>query len=214
MIGRLPHALHSAHTPWAVTARDIDCAAVLLKVIRIYQVARSDFAIAAIREFVKPFFPWKRAVLGADPYFVQPVFFYTAERLGRYILIDKSSLQVRPSILRPAIPVLKDCHLMQTDETIIETDFVRDKERIMQVRMQVFVKEQGVPPELEQDEKDPLCLHALLLIDSHPVATGRLEPDGHIGRIAVIRSYRKKGLGSRILAYLEDKAKKLGLSRV
>ena len=72
---------------------------------------------------------------------------------------------------------------MQTDETIIETDFVRDKERIMQVRMQVFVKEQGVPPELEQDEKDPLCLHALLLIDSHPVATGRLEPDGHIGRI-------------------------------
>ena len=84
----------------------------------------------------------------------------------------------------------------------------------MQVRTRVFVDEQGVPPELEEDEKDPICLHVLLMIDSEPAATGRLEVDGHIGRIAVMRSHRGKGYGSRILDYLEKKAKQTGLNRV
>lgn len=103
---------------------------------------------------------------------------------------------------------------MPSTETIIETDFADDRERIMRVRTQVFVQEQGVPPELEQDEKDPACLHALLLIDAEPAATGRLERDGHIGRIAVMRPHRGKGFGSRILAYLEDRARQKGLTRV
>jgi predicted GNAT family N-acyltransferase len=103
---------------------------------------------------------------------------------------------------------------MPDTETIIETDFAKDRERIMRVRTQVFVQEQGVPPELEEDEKDPACVHALLLIDSEPAATGRLERDGHIGRIAVMRSHRGKGFGSRILAYLEKRARQQGLTRV
>jgi predicted GNAT family N-acyltransferase len=99
-------------------------------------------------------------------------------------------------------------------ESIIETVFSKEKERIMQVRYAVFVEEQRVPEELEQDEKDLVCRHALLLMDERPVATGRLEADGHIGRIAVVRSHRGKGLGSRIVKFLEDKAKAQGLRRV
>ncbi len=103
---------------------------------------------------------------------------------------------------------------MEPAESIKETSFSEEKDRIMQVRYTVFVLEQGVPEELEQDEKDPLCRHALLLKDGRAVATGRLESDGHIGRIAVVRSCRGLGLGRRIVAFLEDKAKAKGLRRV
>jgi predicted GNAT family N-acyltransferase len=103
---------------------------------------------------------------------------------------------------------------MDVSESLMETRFSEDKQRIMRVRYAVFVEEQGVPEELEQDEQDPLCRHALLLIDGQPVATGRLEADGHIGRIAVVRSHRGKGLGSRIVTFLEDTAKAHGLRRV
>jgi predicted GNAT family N-acyltransferase len=108
----------------------------------------------------------------------------------------------------------RQVHGMSFGESIIETRFSEEKERIMQVRYAVFVEEQRVPEELEQDEKDPECRHALLLMDERPVATGRLEADGHIGRIAVVRSHRGKGLGSRIVSFLEDKAQAQGLRRV
>ena len=43
------------------------------------------------------------------------------------------------------------------------------------LRTAVFVREQGVPPELEMDVLDPLCLHVLALgADGQAVATGRL----------------------------------------
>ena len=103
---------------------------------------------------------------------------------------------------------------MNLTETIIEASFELDRQRIMQVRNTVFVEEQGVPEELEQDEKDPLCLHALLLVGDVPTATGRLEDDGHIGRIAVLKTYRGQGAGSRILDFLEKKALDKGLRRV
>ncbi len=103
---------------------------------------------------------------------------------------------------------------MGVDKSIIETGFYEEKTRIMQVRNAVFVAEQGVPEALEQDEKDPVCRHALLLMDDRAVATGRLEADGHIGRIAVVRSHRGRGLGSRIVNFLENKARAMGLRRV
>ena len=103
---------------------------------------------------------------------------------------------------------------MDASDEMIETGFCEEKERIMQVRHAVFVMEQGVPAELEQDEKDPLCRHALLLRNGRAVATGRLESDGHIGRIAVVRSCRGSGLGRRIVTFLENKAKARGLHRI
>ena len=53
-----------------------------------------------------------------------------------------------------------------------------------------------------------------MLVDGRPVATGRLEDDGHIGRIAVLKSYRGKGAGSRIIRFLEARALASGLRRV
>jgi len=79
------------------------------------------------------------------------------------------------------------------------------------VRHAVFVVEQLVPLELEWDEMDALCMHAVVSDPGgNPVATGRLLPDGHIGRMAVMRSARGNGIGAAVLQTLMTEAKKRG----
>ena len=56
---------------------------------------------------------------------------------------------------------------------------------VQPIRIEVFVDEQGIDPALEWDEWDALSLHCLARLEGVPVATGRLLPDGHIGRMAV-----------------------------
>ena len=78
------------------------------------------------------------------------------------------------------------------------------------LRQQVFVVEQGVPAELELDEMDAQSLHAVAYQDGVPVATGRLLPDGHIGRMAVRQDARRAGTGSLVLCALMDEARRRG----
>ena len=62
------------------------------------------------------------------------------------------------------------------------------------IRREVFVVEQHVPEEDEWDANDAVCQHVLALADGTPVVpigTGRLLPDGHIGRMAVLKPWRK-----------------------
>ena len=74
-----------------------------------------------------------------------------------------------------------------------------DSAALMAVRNTVFVKEQGVPVELEQDGLDPSCAHVLALEDGTPVGTGRITEKGHIGRVAVLASHRGRGIGTCLL---------------
>ncbi|HEX7385710.1 MAG TPA: GNAT family N-acetyltransferase [Castellaniella sp.] len=83
------------------------------------------------------------------------------------------------------------------------------------IRTEVFVHEQHVPPEEEMDAFDEQCVHALARDDQgRPVATGRLLPDGHIGRMAVDRVWRGKGVGSQVLQALIAEARTRGDSQV
>ncbi|MFT4099585.1 MAG: GNAT family N-acetyltransferase [Burkholderiaceae bacterium] len=70
------------------------------------------------------------------------------------------------------------------------------------VREAVFVREQGIPIELEWDEWDPRSLHCVAYDDGRAVATGRLLPDGHIGRMAVLKPHRSTRLGGKVLEAL------------
>ena len=73
------------------------------------------------------------------------------------------------------------------------------------------MREQGVPLELEMDEQDPRCDHALAYsADGAAVGTGRLLPDGHIGRMAVLREWRGKGVGGLLLLALVEQARSRG----
>ena len=78
------------------------------------------------------------------------------------------------------------------------------------IRYTVFVEEQGVPRDIELDEMDPRCIHAVAFEDDKAVATGRLLPDGHIGRMAVLKEWRGRGIGGQILNALMNEARARG----
>jgi predicted GNAT family N-acyltransferase len=83
------------------------------------------------------------------------------------------------------------------------------------VRETVFVVEQGVPPEIELDEWDERCEHALAYdAAGQVIGTGRLLPDGHVGRMAVLREARGQGVGARLLEALIERARTRGMGRV
>jgi predicted GNAT family N-acyltransferase len=91
-------------------------------------------------------------------------------------------------------------------------DWREASETLARIRTTVFVEGQGVPPAIEMDGRDGECSHALAESSSgEPIGTGRLMPDGRIGRMAVLASWRGKGVGAAILATLMAEAKRRGL---
>ena len=79
---------------------------------------------------------------------------------------------------------------------------------IRTVRETVFVDEQGVPIELEMDDRDPFCADVLAYCDHHPAGTARLDIDhpkkpGKIGRLAILKPFRRRGLGRLIMQEIE-----------
>jgi len=82
------------------------------------------------------------------------------------------------------------------------------------IRFTVFVEEQRVPADLEMDENDAESLHALAYADGRAIGTGRLLPDGHIGRMAVLKEWRGQGAGRAMLRRLIEAARQRGHPQV
>lgn len=83
------------------------------------------------------------------------------------------------------------------------------------LRTKVFVEEQGVPPELEWDGLDEHAYHVMAYSPARePIGTGRLLQTGQIGRIAVLKEWRGKGVGKALLAMLLVIANKMGYDEV
>lgn len=82
------------------------------------------------------------------------------------------------------------------------------------IRKSVFIDEQHVPRELEWDGRDTECIQFLASIDSTPVATARLTPEGQIGRMAVLKDFRGNGFGSELLVAVLEQAKHAGYAQV
>ncbi len=83
------------------------------------------------------------------------------------------------------------------------------------LRTQVFIDEQRIPKEMEWDDEDAVCVHAVGCNRlGHPVATGRLLPSqqgvAKIGRMAVDRVLRGNGLGRSVLLALMEVARQRG----
>lgn len=87
---------------------------------------------------------------------------------------------------------------------------------LLAVRTEVFVIEQQVPEEMERDEHDPISKH-VLAIDSEtgiPIGTARLLPTQKIGRVAVLKSWRKHGVGAAMMRVLIDLARSDGMAEL
>lgn len=86
--------------------------------------------------------------------------------------------------------------------------------RIRHVREIVFVREQAVPVEIEWDGLDGECMHVLVeTSDGEAIGTGRLQPDGKIGRMAVLKPFRGMGVGTAMLKRLLQRARHAGMRR-
>jgi predicted GNAT family N-acyltransferase len=80
--------------------------------------------------------------------------------------------------------------------------------RLHAVREAVFIREQHVPIELEWDGRDAACRHVLATSAAgEAIGCGRITPDAHIGRMAVLQAWRGLGVGSAILQTLLDYAR-------
>lgn len=97
-----------------------------------------------------------------------------------------------------------------------------DLSECFKIREEVFVKEQGIPEELEFDDLDKTALHCLIFSTDNEqnkaVATGRLIllEDGafKIGRIAVRKEERGKHYGDMLVKILVSKAFECGAKTV
>ncbi len=86
------------------------------------------------------------------------------------------------------------------------------------IREDVFVKEQGYALEIERDSYDETAAHALVWDDDTPLGTGRLylddEAEWHIGRVAVRKQARGRGIGDLIMRMLLQSALGFGAETV
>jgi len=90
-----------------------------------------------------------------------------------------------------------------------------DAAALRAVREPVFIIEQSVDRNEEFDEVDLTCTHLLAVDgDGNPIGTGRIDSRGKIGRMAVLRSWRKQGVGRAILRKALETAREQGLKRV
>ncbi len=80
------------------------------------------------------------------------------------------------------------------------------------IRTEVFIKEQGFVDEF--DEIDNVAIQVVIYDNDAPIATARafLDESGHYhaGRIAVMKDYRKKGIGRILMDAIENEVKKCG----
>ena len=86
------------------------------------------------------------------------------------------------------------------------------------IRIEIFVHEQGFSEDLEFDAYEEKSTHIVGYIDGKPAATSRFYYDESrnaylIGRIAVKKEQRKKGLGGEIVTAAEKEIIKLGGKR-
>jgi YbgC/YbaW family acyl-CoA thioester hydrolase len=87
------------------------------------------------------------------------------------------------------------------------------------IRTEVFIDEQRIPKEMEWDEADRRCVHAVAFNRlGMPLATGRLLQEApriaRIGRMASQQSLRSSGVGRRVLDALIEAARARGDTEV
>lgn len=90
---------------------------------------------------------------------------------------------------------------------ILLADWSRAEIKATSIRQEVFIEEQHVPEADEWGHGDERALHLIASLDGNPIATARLMPDGTIGRMAVLKSYRNQGTGSAMMEKLIETAK-------
>ena len=83
--------------------------------------------------------------------------------------------------------------------TIEQVSWQQAEAHLRQVRTVVFIEEQFVTPEFEWDDIDSTALHLLALHDNKAIGCLRIIKHEKIGRMAVLKPWRGKGVGNMLL---------------
>lgn len=92
---------------------------------------------------------------------------------------------------------------MKTAMDIEITNWNTSHEIIKAIRTQVFIREQDVPEELEWDDDDQTAVHFIVKDGKRPIGYARLLAEGRLGRMAVLKPYRKHRVGTFLLRHIE-----------
>ena len=99
--------------------------------------------------------------------------------------------------------------------TVSVADWANDLPDLREIREQVFIVEQNVPSIAEWDDIDGQSLHVIARdSEGRPIGTGRLNPQHTIGRVAVIATWRGRGVGVELMKALLASARERGIQRV
>jgi len=86
------------------------------------------------------------------------------------------------------------------------------------IRRRVFITEQNIPPNLEYDEDDRTALHMLAKDGGKAIGTARVlflsNNQAKLERLAVLKSFRGRGIGSEVISFLEKELKNQGIKKV
>jgi predicted GNAT family N-acyltransferase/diadenosine tetraphosphate (Ap4A) HIT family hydrolase len=106
-------------------------------------------------------------------------------------------------------------HLSDSEPALLAvSDWTQLKDLASPLRRAVFVQEQSVSEEEEFDSFDSISRHVVIAENQAGLGTGRLAPDGRIGRVAVEKNHRNKGLGRFLIRALLNEAQRLGFESV
>lgn len=101
--------------------------------------------------------------------------------------------------------------------TVKKVSSEKELKQAFRIRIRVFVREQGVPAEIELDSDDRRAIHFIASIEGSAVGTARLvmrAGGAKIGRMAVLKSQRRKKVGEKLLTRAIATAKKLKARKI
>jgi predicted GNAT family N-acyltransferase len=86
------------------------------------------------------------------------------------------------------------------------------------VRRKVFVEEQGISEDIELDEHDREALHIIARDGERVIGTARVlflvPSQAKIERMAILKPFRGKGIGSKIISFLDETLRNRQINQV
>jgi len=86
------------------------------------------------------------------------------------------------------------------------------------VRRKVFVEEQGISEDIELDEHDREALHIIARDGEKVIGTARVlflvPSQAKIERMAILKPFRGKGTGSKIISFLDETLRNRQINQV
>ena len=95
--------------------------------------------------------------------------------------------------------MLANIQIVPTTILIVQTTWFESENDLRAIRTPVFIVEQAVAPDFEWDDIDATAVHLLASLAGQPIACLRIIDYHKIGRMAVLKCWRRKGLGAALL---------------